>query len=83
VLKLLKWAIYGMVGYVIYEFVSGVIEPGQIAHPRNGAGSRNSSRARRNSGQIMTGTQGEGKYVAVSDTSGAERRARVGRGVVS
>jgi hypothetical protein len=82
VLKLLKLAGYGLIGYAIYEFVSGILESPSPVRNRVGAPStkRQPQRSSRR-GPIMTG-QGEGELVPVSDSSGVERRERVGRGIV-
>lgn len=82
-LKLFKLAVFGMVGYAIYEFVSGLLESRTLASGRGGVQPLQSRPRQSRRGPIMTGNQGEGELVPVSDSSGVERRERVGRGVMS
>ena len=67
-MRLLKLAIYSLLGFVIYEFVQGV----------RAEGGRRSGEDR---GPNLTGP-GEGIDVEVADSDGGGRRQTVGRGVV-
>lgn len=95
-IRLIKLAAYALLGYVMYELVLGISEgepnrqegargQGRGAsaegndRPRSGRGD---GRGRSGSGQTLSGAGG-GQQVAVSDSTGAERTERVGRGVVS
>jgi hypothetical protein len=82
-LKLMKWLTYGVVGYCIYEMVSG-ITAGRDAKRAGGGRDAGPTRqpGRRNTAN-MTGGSGEGASVQVADVGGAAHSAKVGRGVVS
>jgi hypothetical protein len=71
--RLLKLAVFALVGYAIYELYLGMTEEYGDEHYRERVGS---SRAR------MTGG-GEGMQTETVDESGAEVPRTVGRGVVS
>jgi hypothetical protein len=81
-LKLVKWIAYASIAYLLYKFVT------DVAADRGGSGGggemptpigRQSSSRPAN----MTGRSGQGAFVPVTDSSGTERRAKVGRGVIS
>ena len=81
-LKLVKWIAYATFAYLLYEFVAGIAN----GDGRSRNGNQISSPGRRHSSPHpanMTGNGGRGEFVPVTDSSGGERRARVGRGVVS
>ena len=78
--KLLRLALYGLVGYAAYQFVMDVVnaEPARGGRTRVGGGG---SPGR----QQMTGAKrggGAGKAEATHDSDGGSVRHRVGRGVV-
>lgn len=77
--KLLRLALYGLVGYAAYQFVMDVVnsEPSSGGRTRVGSGSPGR--------QQMTGAKrggGAGKAEATHDSDGGSVRHRVGRGVV-
>lgn len=79
--KLIRLAIYAMVGYAVYGFVRDVIEMSE--QPTQERGRRGSGQ--RKGGTRMTGARrggGQGKSVATQETDGSSTRHRVGRGVV-
>jgi hypothetical protein len=96
-MRLLKLAIYGLLGYLIYELVQGMSAGAPAAMQRGGGGqprqargqSGMSSGSRRGGGapqryaqaQNMTGP-GEGRVEEAADTYGTSVPHRVGRGVV-
>ena len=72
---------FSLVGYLVYELVTGYTH-GKAGLPAPAAPAEPSApRAGRSS--PMTGRTQEGRTVQVSDGSGIEHTARVGRGVVS
>jgi hypothetical protein len=86
--RLIKLAIYGLLGYAIYEFIRGMTQgetSGQAAGPGRsaGSGSRDLNEAL-NSGssrENLTGP-GVGQEVRTIEPSGESVSHRVGRGVV-
>jgi hypothetical protein len=79
--KLIRLAIYALVGYTVYQFVTDVIEADSALSTSRGRGAR----GRRAAGTPMTGTKrggGAGKPEVTSDSDGGAVRHRVGRGVV-
>ena len=82
--KLLRLALYGLVGYAVYQFVTDVVNSEQASAPSRGRGGRGGgggSPAR----QQLTGAKrggGAGKPEATHDSDGGSVRHRVGRGVV-
>jgi hypothetical protein len=80
--KLIRLAIYGLVGYAIYQFVMDVIHTEEESKtPQRGRG-KSGGRA---GNARLTGAKrggGSGKSVATEDSDGASTRHRVGRGVV-
>ena len=80
--KLLRLAIYALVGYAAYQFVMDVLESAHQGQERadggrggDRAGAQRMSSARRGGG-------GGGKTEPTEDADGASARRRVGRGVV-
>jgi hypothetical protein len=81
--KLIRLAIYALVGYTVYQFVTDVIEADSALSASRGRGARGTGR--RAAGTPMTGTKrggGAGKPEVTSDSDGGAVRHRVGRGVV-
>jgi hypothetical protein len=81
VLKLMKWAFYGVIGYAVYEFIAGMLEEADLPQ-RNEPANTSRMRSRQSRPAIMTGGSGQGEYVPVSDSTGVEHREKVGRGVI-
>jgi hypothetical protein len=81
--RLLRLAIYAVVGYTVYQFVTDVINADAEAsrgRTRGAGGGR-----QRSGGQQMTGARrggGAGKTESTQDADGGGTRHRVGRGVV-
>ncbi len=77
--KLIKLAIYAMIGYALYEMYQGM----QLGGSRwfGGVGGRSFGKQGGGFGAFTGG--GEGMTDTASDTGGAETPHRVGRGVVS
>jgi hypothetical protein len=85
--KLLRLAIYALVGYAAYQFVMDVIETSQQGGEgrRGGGGAGGGARAGagRSGGQRTSGARrGGGKSESTEDADGASTSHRVGRGVV-
>lgn len=83
--RLIKLAMYALVGYVLYELYQGMSgEPARGG--MRGSGARNAgSFGRRDefsSGQNVTGG-GQGRRIETLDSDGGSVPHRVGRGVVS
>jgi hypothetical protein len=79
--RLLRLAVYGLVGYAAYQFVMDVVNADQSEAPSRGQGSRGGGRA----STPITGAKrggGAGKPEATHDSDGGSVRHRVGRGVV-
>ena len=87
--RLIKLALYGVLGYVIYEFIQGMLsEPstgssgGRRSQGQRGGSMRRDLRRALNEDRGRTRVAGEGgAEVKVEDASGASHRQRVGRGV--
>ena len=82
--RLMKLAIYALLGYAIYEFLRGLIEGEGATEPvRSGGGSRQRGRAQDESrGRPgMTGPA-RGERVRTEEASGESVPHVVGRGVV-
>ena len=82
--KLLRLAIYGLVGYAAYQFVMDVVNAEPMNAASRGRGSRGGGGGSAGRQQI-TGAKrggGAGKAEATQDTDGGSVRHRVGRGVV-
>ena len=80
--KLLRLALYGLVGYAAYQFVMDVVNAEQSA-PSRGRGNRGGGGSPGR--QQITGAKrggGTGKPEATHDSDGGSVRHRVGRGVV-
>jgi hypothetical protein len=79
---LIKWAACGACGYLLYKMAAGLIAERSAA----GGGIHEfgpTRQPRQRSTPNMTGFRGEGVSVPVADSNGAERMAKVGRGVLS
>ena len=70
--KLIKWAMFGLIGYALYELYQGMMEMSE-------EGSE-SSFGQSHRGQF-TG-QGQGQRTTTADSSGASMAHEVGRGAV-
>ena len=81
--KLLRLAIYALVGYAAYQFVMDVLESAHQGQEPAGGGGRGGDRAgaQRMSSARRGGGAG-GKTEPTEDADGASARRRVGRGVV-
>lgn len=81
--RLIKLAIYGILGYALYEFVRGVMQTQQMSG-QGGGNNRALDRAldSGSSRQNLTGA-GEGQRVVTAESSGESAPHVVGRGVVS
>jgi len=80
--KLLRLALYGLVGYAAYQFVMDVVNSDQASASRSRGGRGGSGSPGR---QQITGAKrggGTGKPEATHDADGGSVRHRVGRGVV-
>ena len=81
--KLLRLAIYGIVGYALYAFVTDVVNASREEESApKGRGNRGRAQAKP---VRMTGTKrggGAGKAEETHDADGATIKHRVGRGVV-
>ena len=76
--KLIRLAIYGLVGYALYQFVTDVVNVAeQGSEPNRGGKSKSGGTPSR-----MTGKRKAGKPEETHDTDGGSTRHRVGRGVV-
>ena len=93
--RLIKLAIYGLLGYAIYEFIRGLTSAeggaqaagaGQGQQPQRqggGGGSRELNRALdENAGRTNMTGPGIGEAVTTAEPSGESVTHRVGRGVV-
>jgi hypothetical protein len=83
--KLLRLAIYAVVGYTVYQFVTDVIHADAEASSRPRGGGARGGRQRSAGGQQLTGARrggGTGKTESTQDSDGGGTRHRVGRGVV-
>jgi hypothetical protein len=81
--RLIKLAIYGLLGYALYEFVRGLTEgPEHAAGQPRGSASRQRSLDEDSGRQNMTGPS-RGRKVTTNEPSGESVSHVVGRGVVS
>lgn len=95
--KLIKLAIYGLLGYALYEFFRG-ISTETVARQMEGAGAGGQPRNEGNEGQAQSrggdsrgakaanaqwSGPGEGQEVKTEEASGIGAPHKVGRGVVS
>jgi hypothetical protein len=83
--RLIKLAVYAMIGYVLYELYQGMTQQqGGYASSGGGGGRSRSSFGEqgRGRGGTLTGA-GQGMMETAADASGGEMRHTVGRGVVS
>jgi hypothetical protein len=80
--KLIKWTVYVSIAYFLYKFVADVTTD---RRPTNAGRGIATPQGRQNSRRPanMTGSTGQGAFVPVADSGGAQRRAKVGRGVIS
>lgn len=76
-IKLIKWTIYGVLGYLLYELYQGLVaerpEPSRSGTPEPHGDPQ---------AKALSGSAGEGASVRTQDASGASVSHRVGRGVV-
>ena len=86
--RLIKLAIYGLLGYAIYEFVRGMTQ-GEAAGQGAGGGQATGSGSRPANDALDSGTgranltgPGVGQEVRTVEPSGESVTHRVGRGVV-
>jgi hypothetical protein len=82
--RLIKLAMYALVGYALYELYQGMTMPRSQRGGRSGAfgGGVSSSGDVGTRGQNITGA-GEGRTEDTLDSDGGSVRHRVGRGVIS
>jgi hypothetical protein len=83
--RLIKLAMYALVGYALYELYQGMTMPQSQRGSRSGAfgrGVSSSGDVGTGGGQNITGA-GEGRTEDTLDSDGGSVRHRVGRGVVS
>ena len=81
--KMFRLALYGLVGYAVYQFVMDVVNSDRQEGPARGRGSRGGGGSPGR--QQITGAKrggGTGKPEATHDSDGGSVRHRVGRGVV-
>lgn len=80
---LIKLAIYGMLGYAIYEFIRGVLEDRPMPQAIPASGNRPLNRALdQDQGRMNFTGGGSGQAVRTEGTDGGSASHRVGRGVV-
>ena len=78
--RLIKLAMYGVIGYVLYELYQGMTQQqGRAGSVRSRSGGSFSDEGSDFAG--LTGG-GEGRLATAVDPSGGEMRHRVGRGVI-
>ncbi len=75
--QLIKWIALGVFGFLVYEVLISTSQRSAVSS----IGRRGMAPRRQSTGNI-TGYSGEGSVVPVVDPDGAERTARVGRGVI-
>ena len=76
--KLIRLAVYGLIGYGLYHFVTDVINAAdEHSEPSRGGKSKAAASPNR-----MTGKRKTGKAEETADVDGGSTRHRVGRGVV-
>jgi hypothetical protein len=83
--KLLRLAIYAMVGYTVYQFITDVVHADAEASRAKSSGGGGGRGGRPRAAQPMTGAKrggGAGKGETTQDADGGGTRHRVGRGVV-
>lgn len=77
--KLIRLAVYGLVGYALYTFVTDVMNVADKSEePVRGRGGKGKSA----SASRMTGKRKSGTAETTHDMDGGSTRHRVGRGVV-
>jgi hypothetical protein len=85
-MKLIKWMMYGLLGWIFYEFWCGLTGQRQMT-----SGASRSGRGRNALNQALNQNQGRygaltgggvGREITAEDADGATARHRVGRGVV-
>ena len=82
--RLIKLALYGLIGYAIYEFVRGMTEEQGQGGGQPTGGSRELNRAlERDAGRTNVSGAGQGHRVTTEDSSGQSAPHTVGRGVIS
>ena len=85
--RLIKLAIYAAAGYLMYEFVRGMMGEAQGGGGGGGGGQQQQGaesnyRQRAELGGIMGGQDPQGMAVPTQDPDGASMTERVGRGVI-
>jgi hypothetical protein len=82
--RLIKLAMYALVGYVLYELYQGMSADSAMGagQRREGMPARSGQRDRLSSGQNVT-SGGQGQRIETLDHDGGSVPHRVGRGVVS
>jgi len=83
--RLIKLAMFGLMGYALYEIYQGVMQGESSSRRGIGGGSRALNRAlNEDSGRMSAPTNtGRGQVVSTGEASGTSMRHTVGRGVVS
>jgi len=78
--KLLRLAVYGLVGYALYQFIADVLRAADEARESSHAPR---SKSKSSGTAKLTGKRkGSGKVVATHDVDGGSTRHRTGRGVI-
>ena len=82
--RLMKLAIYGLLGWAIYELYQGMIQGTTGGSSSGGGSSRTLRRAlNEDTGRMNMTSGGEGTTAETSDFDGGSMRHSVGRGVIS
>lgn len=92
--KLIKLAVYGLLGYALYEFFRGISSESVAPQAQPASPSRQSPNAgktrtragnsrRSKAGNAQWSGPGEGREVKTEEASGEGAQHKVGRGVVS
>ena len=89
--RLIKLAIYGILGYALYEFIRGLTsdggggsQPEESGRQGGGGGARELNRALdKDAGRTNMTGPGVGQPVTTAEPSGESVTHRVGRGVIS
>jgi len=77
--KLIRLAVYGLVGYALYTFVTDVMN---VAEKSQEPARARGNKAKSPAAARMTGKRKTGKSEETHDMDGGSTRHRVGRGVV-
>ena len=86
--RLIKLALYALIGYAVYEFYQGLVAepprrrplPIPPGGPRNAPPARTGGQNRKRAGENLTG-RGRGQTEQTLESSGSSESHRVGRGV--